>query len=264
MTAIRSLALVLVTTILFPASFGFAGGNVGETAPEFPPGSFSDGGRYRVSDFHDKIVVLYFYEAECPRNRASIPERNQVAASFKDKPIKFIAISPGNTVSEAQAFITSTHLGMPVYADPLGIMQFRYGQKISLNNIWQFRVIGPDGKVIDYSMEPERLNAAIASVKWKYKDQEWDSRLSTAVELLEWNQYAAGLKALHPYLKSATKPLAESAKKLYDLVKAEAAQWASDAAAACRPRMSSKPMTSTCAWPPASRMTISAKRPAGN
>jgi hypothetical protein len=37
-------------------------GKVGETAPDFPPGSFTDGAAYRLSDLKGKVVVLYFFE----------------------------------------------------------------------------------------------------------------------------------------------------------------------------------------------------------
>jgi hypothetical protein len=35
---------------------------VGKSAGEFPPGQFSDGKQYRMSDYLGKVVVLYFYE----------------------------------------------------------------------------------------------------------------------------------------------------------------------------------------------------------
>jgi peroxiredoxin len=37
-------------------------GNAGEQAPEFPPGEFTDGGRYSLKDLRGKAVVLYLYE----------------------------------------------------------------------------------------------------------------------------------------------------------------------------------------------------------
>ena len=37
-------------------------GRAGEEAPDFPPGEFSDGGRYSLADLRGKAVVLYFYE----------------------------------------------------------------------------------------------------------------------------------------------------------------------------------------------------------
>jgi len=53
--------LLLVGTAL--ALGGPADGQTGSPgAPEFPPGQFSDGQTYKMSDLRGKVVVLYFYE----------------------------------------------------------------------------------------------------------------------------------------------------------------------------------------------------------
>src|SRR4051812_48248131 len=66
-------------------------------AADFPPGTFSDGGHYKLSDFEGKVVVLFFYEQNCPKCRGLIPERNKLVDQFKDKPVKFLAVGPGDT-----------------------------------------------------------------------------------------------------------------------------------------------------------------------
>lgn len=33
-----------------------------QTAADFPPGPFTDGGQYQLSDFKGKVLVLYFFE----------------------------------------------------------------------------------------------------------------------------------------------------------------------------------------------------------
>jgi len=57
--------VVAATTLLLlclaaPAAFG--AGRAGEEAPDFPPGEFTDGGRYSLEDMRGKAVVLHFYE----------------------------------------------------------------------------------------------------------------------------------------------------------------------------------------------------------
>ena len=52
--------------VLSSALRAFAGGGMGESAPDFPPGVFSDGARYQVNDFEGKLLVLFFFESECP------------------------------------------------------------------------------------------------------------------------------------------------------------------------------------------------------
>jgi hypothetical protein len=53
--------LTLALTATTPAA---AQGKFGGTAPEFPPGTFSDGRQHRLGDFAGKVVVLYFFEPQ--------------------------------------------------------------------------------------------------------------------------------------------------------------------------------------------------------
>src|ERR1700720_3435672 len=77
---------------------------IGEPAQDFPPGLFSDGGQYKVSDFKDKLLVVYFFESTCPRCRASVPERSATVMAFKGKPVKFLAVAPNTTLLQAQIY----------------------------------------------------------------------------------------------------------------------------------------------------------------
>jgi thiol-disulfide isomerase/thioredoxin len=216
---------------------GFAGvthgaGKAGGQAPDFPPGLFIDGRHYSLKDLEGKAVVLFFYEQDCPTCRGLIPKRNEVVEAYKDKPIKFIAVAAGDSIADAKAYVASTKLEMPVFADNLSLMEKRYGEKISLQNIYQFRVIGPDGVVREYRMEPAAIDQVLSQVKWKYKDGGYDARLNVPLNLLEWGQYADGMRVLKPFLKNSNKDLAASAKKLYDVIHAEGEQWLTSAQAA--------------------------------
>jgi hypothetical protein len=60
----RDLAcLIACGLLLIAAGSAQAQGKLGEPAPDFPPGAFTDAGSYRLSDLQGKIVVLYFFEA---------------------------------------------------------------------------------------------------------------------------------------------------------------------------------------------------------
>src|SRR5205807_531433 len=135
--------LVIALQLVWSAPAGAQ--RIGDPAPEFPPGPFTDGGQYKVSDFKDKLLVLFFFDSTCPRCRASIAERSALAKDMKGKPVKFLAVGANITLAQAQAYQNETGLAMPIFADSLGLMQARHGFKISLQNIWQFRVYGPNG-----------------------------------------------------------------------------------------------------------------------
>jgi thiol-disulfide isomerase/thioredoxin len=198
-------------------------------AADFPPGVFDDGNRYSLKDLEGKVVVLFFYEKDCPKCRGLIPERNKVVEQYKDKPVKFIAIAASDSLMEARAYAQGTNLQMPVFADALGLMERRYATKISLQNIYQFRIIGPTGDIQAFTMEPKDIDQALAGAKWKYKDKGFDPRLDPALDRFEWGQYAEGMRMLKPLLKNSKKDIAESAKKLYDAIKTEGEQWLTSA-----------------------------------
>src|SRR5688500_486596 len=100
-----------------------AAGKVGESAADFPPGAFSDGGKYSISDFEGKALVLFFYEQDCPKCRGLIPERNKVVEQFKDKPVKFIAVGASAPPAEVASYARGTRLAMPAFADSIGLME---------------------------------------------------------------------------------------------------------------------------------------------
>lgn len=224
--------LVLVAVFLaLPVASARAAGNAGEQAADFPPGLFTDGGRYQLSDFAGKVVVLFFYEKDCPSCRNKIPDRNKVVQQFQGKPVVFFAVAAGDTLQQAKSYAGGTGLAMPVFADPLSVMEKRYGQEISLRNIYQFRVIGPDGRIVGYKMEAPEIEKALADVKLKYDPEDYHAKVRPAVQMYEWNQYAAGNKVLKKLLGHKDKEVTESAAKLRDAVKAEAGTWVADAQA---------------------------------
>lgn len=203
-----------------------------EKAADFPPGAFSDGQRYRLSDFEGKAVVLFFYEKDCPGCRGKIPDRNRVVDQFKDKPVKFFAVAPGDTLVDVNSYVRGTRLKMTTFSDLFGVMQTRYGMQISLQNIYQFRVVGPDGTVVarNIDMNAADIEKALATAKWKYKGGGYHAGLNPVVDQLEWGQYEPALRQLRPATKAGTKAIQESAGKLLEAVKVEAKGWLAEAA----------------------------------
>jgi peroxiredoxin len=204
----------------------------GEPAPDFPVGVFTDGKSYSLADLRGKAVVLFFFEKDCPTCKGSIPERNAVVKEFEGRPVKFVAVAAGDPFGAAVSYGLGTNLRMPIFADNLGLMEARYGQKISLQNIWQFRVIGPDGKLVGYNMDKATIERALKGAAWKFDPADYHPKVKPAAEALEFNQWETGLKLLAPLRKSGTKAVAESATKLYDAAKAEADGWKAEADAA--------------------------------
>jgi hypothetical protein len=147
--------------------------------------------------------------------------------ALKDKPVKFLAVSPNTTLGDALTYQRTNNLAMATFADNLNLMEKRYGLDISLKNIWQYRVIGPDGKIVGYDMSQPALEKLVSDTKaaWKYKSGTYEAALEPALDLFEANQHAAGMKLLIPLRKSTNKALAEQANKLFDTIKQEGEEW---------------------------------------
>jgi hypothetical protein len=160
-----------------------------------------------------------------------VPERNALVKAFQDKPVKFFAVMAHSSVGDAAGYQSKNGLTMPIFADNLGLMQKRYGTEISLKNIWQYRVVGADGKIVGYDMSKEGVEKAVESTKahWKYRGEKDDPKLLPALDQLEAAQYAAGGKLLTPLRKSTNKGVAEAANKVYDTLKTEGEEWKAEA-----------------------------------
>jgi peroxiredoxin len=229
----RFLALLALGLLLPWVAPAAAQQRLGDPAPEFPPGPFTDGGQYKLSDFKGKLVVLYFFESDprCKNCRTIIPERTAVVKAFQGKPVKFLGVAANVTLPQAVAFQNQTGLPMPIFADSLGLMQARNGFKISLQNIWQMRIIGPNGGLEADAMDKETIDRVLkkTEVQAKHDFAQYDNNLRPALELLEFGHYGPGIKALARFTKVSNKAQSEGAKKLIAEVKTEAMSWKVDA-----------------------------------
>ncbi len=205
--------------------------NLGETAPEIPPGMFTDGGHYQISDFKGKVLAVFFFDGSLKESRKFIANQADVFRAMKGKPVRFLAVASNVTAVQARALQNETALAMPVFVDSLGLMAARYNFKIYNQNIWQVRLIGPTGKIDGVEMKKAALEKVMEARKAepKYKLADYDAKLRPALELLEIGQLTAGLKVLAPFAKSSNKNLGEPAKDLLAEWKAEAERWKSEA-----------------------------------
>ncbi|MBX9685072.1 MAG: redoxin domain-containing protein [Candidatus Obscuribacterales bacterium] len=158
------LAFFLLATLGLP-TIASEGGNIGDYAPEFPEGEFTDAGQYKLKDYLGKVVVLFFYEKRCPSCKATIPSRNKIVGRFQNSPVKFFGIAAGDSIQEARTYVAETHLNMPVFADQQSLMEKAYGIDISMQNVYQVRLIGPDGIIRDYDMKVRSIEGVLRELE---------------------------------------------------------------------------------------------------
>lgn len=223
----------LLTAVCYlTGAYGAAAAPSGEPAPDFPPGIFSDNQHYSLEELRGKVVVLFFYEAGCPRCAGSIPQRNAVVEKYRGKPVVFLAIGAGDSAEEVAAYQRRTGLDMPIFVDRLSLMERRYDTKMSLKNIWQFRVIGPDGRIVGYRMDEATIDQALAQVERPYDPAAYHDELAKVVMGLNYGEYKAALRELRRHEASRDEQVKASAEALRAAVVEEVRGWKQEADAA--------------------------------
>jgi hypothetical protein len=154
--------------------------------------------------------------------------------AMQGKPVKFIAIGSNMSPVEAITYQKTTGMQMPIFADNLGLMQDRYGFKISLQNIMQFRVVDAAGKINGFGFDEKTISQMIdrAPVEQKYTSMNLDAKFSPVLDLLEYGQYPIAMKQVSTFKKTAKKNDLLAVTSIQEAVKKEADQWAEDAASA--------------------------------
>ena len=123
---------------------------------------------------------------------------------------------------------------MTVFADNLGLMQERYGFKISLQNIWQYRIIDATGKVSGFNLDEKSIEQVIgkAPTEQKYTTMNLDAKFVPVLDLLEFGQYPIAMKQVTTFKKTAKKNDLLAVNSIHDAVKKDADAWAEEASAA--------------------------------
>ncbi len=226
----RVFALFVLACVMGLVCVGDAtAAKVGAEAPEFPPGEFSDGRQHSLADYRGQVVVLFFYEKDCPTCRDTIPDRNATVLKYQGKPVAFFGIAAGDTPEQAKSFIRGTGLAMPVFVDRLSLMEKRYGTTISLKNIYQVRVIDPNGKVVANQMSDEAIDRALEMVKQDFDASAYHDKLSKVVAGFNAGEFAAALRELRRFEADRDEAVSTSAASLKQAVLAKAQGWKDEA-----------------------------------
>ncbi|QDU25394.1 Thiol-disulfide oxidoreductase ResA [Anatilimnocola aggregata] len=173
--------------------------------PPLPPDPsvWVNGGPITAEMLKGKAAFLYYYEEGCPRCRERWPGLLEVAKKFEDKPIVFIAVNSGNQRDDVASYAREVNLSWPVIVDANRQFEKASGvPEISLQNIYQARIITADGKLAMASTAnpEESANRALQGAKWNI-----DPTGLPAVLVPLWRSLEFGIAspANGPALKSA-------------------------------------------------------------
>ena len=200
--------------------------DVRNPVPEFPPGLFTDGGRYRLNDLAGKVVVLLFYDGSDPRFAATAAHRAAVARLFRDRPVALFGVQ-ATTVDQARADARRLDLPMPVFADTLGVLALRYRATLAPPKSWHVVIIDPRGNVRHEDMLPGVIESALKTAEWTYRDPQVavDAKVAAAIDALECGDYDAASRQLNAVVNGMDPNAAAVARQLLSELRTPALAW---------------------------------------
>jgi peroxiredoxin len=201
--------------------------NVGDLAPDFPPGVFSDGKRYSLETYRGKVVVLSFHSIDFGRSTV-VGEINRMKARYPDKPVVYLGVGAGRLSGEVQSFINSHKPEFPIFVDPLALMERQYGSRVRFDSVF---IIDPEGKVAARSLEDKAFEDLLTKASWTYNKNDFPEELHAAVDALEYRRFEEAAKPLRTLRRNTKKRIAEPATKLWDDLVTQGNQWKEQAAA---------------------------------
>ncbi|MGC4005144.1 MAG: redoxin family protein [Pirellulales bacterium] len=198
----KSISVVICGALLLCSSFVAC--VRAETAPEFPA-TMINSPPLNKDGLKGKVVVLYFFEEDCPRCREGWPARLKVAQGYVGKPVIFIAVNSGNAGGEVASYLKETNVNWPTIVDTNRSFEKAAGvNEISLQNIYQALIITPEGDLV--SANPSALNESVdrylPQAKWRIDPADIPDGLKPAWQLIEIGNFNQAGKLLAASKKS--------------------------------------------------------------
>ena len=117
----------------------------------------------KLSDYFDKPIVLNFWASWCGPCTGEMPTFQAVYEELGDE-VQFLMVNVGETVDNAEAFLTSAGYTFPVLFDVNG--EAAYAYQISAIPMTYF--INSDGEIVDShvgSMNESTLRSGISAIQ---------------------------------------------------------------------------------------------------
>lgn len=146
-----------------------------------------------------KAIMLYFFEEGCPRCRAKWPGIMDVAKKLNGEPILLIAVNSGTSRNKIQTYARSSRINLPIIIDEDRSFETACGvPEISLNNIWQLRIISADGKLTRGNASELEAEArkALESASWNIDPKGFPVSLKKAWLSVEFGNYSAAANTI--------------------------------------------------------------------
>ena len=138
------------------------------------------------------------------------------------EPVVFIAVNSGTPPSKLAAYVRRHRITVPVVADVDRSLERACGvvPPISLQNIWQVRIITAQGQVVPGSARDLRaaVQQAALGARWNVDPRGIPGSLRSAWQAVETGNYQAAAKAIRRGLGSRKAEEKQAAQRLNDYV----------------------------------------------
>jgi hypothetical protein len=138
---------------------------------------------------------------------------------LEGKPVIFIAINSGTSPSSVKSYANTAGLTWPVIADEDRSFEKAMGMKeigFKDHNIWQLRVISPDGKVHggDTNNLEKTISRFLNTASWKVDPADITEPLKPAWNDVEYGRVQEAIPKIKRYLNSRSEKTKLGAEKL--------------------------------------------------
>ncbi len=205
------------------ASWCSTGAAQGQPMPILPadPSVWVNGGPLTAEMLKGKAAFVYYYEEGCPTCRAKWPALLATAKKYEDKPIVFIAVNSGTSREDVMEYAREVNLTWPILVDANRQFEKDSGvNEISLQNIYQARVITADGKLEmgDFRNPEASADRALQGAKWNIDPTGIPSQLIPVWRGLEFGMMTNAAGPLKAALTSKDPTVKAGADKLNTIV----------------------------------------------
>ena len=135
----------------------------------------------------------------------------------------FIVVNSGNDDKQVKAYLDSVNVKMPTIVDKNRSFEKTMNVGvISTSNIWQVRVIRPDGSVTPAGMDwDETVKQYLPQAKWKVDPKTVPDSLKPTWKALEYGEYSKASGAIKQALSSSNEKVKTAAAALDAVMKAD-------------------------------------------
>jgi hypothetical protein len=158
-----------------------------------------------------------------------------VANKYQGKPIVFIAVNSGTNGSKVSSYLRKYQITWPAIVDADRSFEQQAGvPEVSLQNIWQARVINSKGKVVRAGATDLEKTAELAmnGAQWNIDPTAIPKELQPLWAQVEFGNYSTAATTLRRHLKSRKEEIKTAATTLNDYVAKQLADELVTAAAA--------------------------------